>query len=658
MANQAMDIEIGEATKPTDMTSGRSLLNNKSLRFDSGIKEATVVWKGLNKFVGGENGMPKRQILFNINGVAKPGDLIALMGPSGSGKTTLLNVLGGRALANLTGGVFINNALYRKSMKRMISYVLQQDIFYNNLTVREQLFFTSQLRLPDSVTMEEKAAAVNQVIELLRIQKCADTQILLVSGGEKKRCNIGTELLTNPSVLLLDEPTSGLDSTAANSLIVTLRALALDKMTVITSIHQPSSKVFYSFDKLILLADGHPVYYGPPSAILAHLASVGYVPPADYNPADFLMDLITSEDVDPQAEDEATPSPSNGGVDEEQKGGEEKAKQGIRAKLIAAWDDSPVIEEVSRLLGAAGDQLEGHNLAAEEEGDHDIDRYLAGYSTQFRVLLQRALINSRSSVLSNLNTIQAVAIALITGFVWWRMPNTEDRINDRAGYVFFFMTYWFFMSLFQGMMQFLPEREIILKERAAGTYQLSAYFLSKITAELPVRLWLPCLFLAISYPMANLNPSPRVFFATVGTQLLASICGESVGIFIGTITLDFEKALVYATLTSLTLMLTGGFFAQNLPVFVQWIRYLSPFKYSYDACLRLVFSSSVPCDSGDVIVECASGASSASGAQVVDYLGATQTVGFNNGMLILFLVFFRVAAYLALRFMPHNSGRK
>jgi ABC-type multidrug transport system ATPase subunit len=65
----------------------------------------------------------------------------------------------------------------------------------------------------------------------------------LHAGGEKKRCNIGTELLTNPSILLLDEPTSGLDSTAANSLVNTLRELATDRMTVITSIHQPSSKV-------------------------------------------------------------------------------------------------------------------------------------------------------------------------------------------------------------------------------------------------------------------------------------------------------------------------------------------------------------------------------------------------------------------------------
>lgn len=208
------------------------------------------------------------------------------------------------------------------------------------------------------------------------------------------------------------------------------------------------------------------------------------------------------------------------------------------------------------------------------------------------------------------------------------------------------------------MMQFLPERNIILKERAAGSYRLSAYFLSKVISELPIRLLLPFVFLAISYPMAGMNPSPRIFFAIVGTQLLAALAGESVGLFIGTITMDFEKALVVATISALTLMLTGGFFISNLPVFVHWIRYLSPFKYSYDACLQLEFSRDIPCTDGSILVEClADPTGKVSGQAAIDYLGATQSVGLNEACLIIFIIGFRFFAYLALRFMPHNNGR-
>jgi ABC-type multidrug transport system ATPase subunit len=125
------------------------------------------------------------------------------------GKTTLLNVLAGRALANVTGEILVNGRKFSKAVRKRIAYVMQEDIFFGSLTVNEQLSFTSQLRLPESVSIADKCAAVDNVVKILGIQKCVNTKINLISGGEKKRCNIGTELLTNPSLLLLDEPTSG-----------------------------------------------------------------------------------------------------------------------------------------------------------------------------------------------------------------------------------------------------------------------------------------------------------------------------------------------------------------------------------------------------------------------------------------------------------------
>ncbi|CAF4209488.1 unnamed protein product, partial [Rotaria magnacalcarata] len=94
------------------------------------------------------------------------------------------------------------------------------------------------LRLPNHLSKQDKLAQVEQIIDQLRIRKCANTPIMLISGGEKKRVNIGTELLTNPSVIFLDEPTSGLDSTSAVALMDVLRDLAIQGKTIITSIHQ------------------------------------------------------------------------------------------------------------------------------------------------------------------------------------------------------------------------------------------------------------------------------------------------------------------------------------------------------------------------------------------------------------------------------------
>merc|ERR1711920_916254 len=128
---------------------------------------------------------------------------------------------------------------------------------------------------------------------MLRLEKVADSEIRLLSGGEKKRTNIGTELLTEPCCLLLDEPTSGLDSTSAVSLMKLLQSLARSQQkTVITSIHQPSSALFFAFDQLMLLAEGNAVYFGTPKNSLEYLRSQNMACPDGYNAADHWMDLL------------------------------------------------------------------------------------------------------------------------------------------------------------------------------------------------------------------------------------------------------------------------------------------------------------------------------------------------------------------------------
>jgi ABC-type lipopolysaccharide export system ATPase subunit len=164
----------------------------------------------------------KKHILKQVAGHAAPGEILALMGPSGSGKTSLLNVLSGRS--TYQGGVISINGQAissQSAMKRFMSktaYVKQNDIFFGHLTVRDQLTYTALLRMPRGDNNNNNKSSndnsifhteVNRILRLLRLHKVADSPIELVSGGERKRVNIGTELLTDPKVVLLDEPTSG-----------------------------------------------------------------------------------------------------------------------------------------------------------------------------------------------------------------------------------------------------------------------------------------------------------------------------------------------------------------------------------------------------------------------------------------------------------------
>lgn len=240
----------------------------------------------------------ERTILNGVSGLVRPGEMLAMLGPSGSGKTTLLTALGGRlGGAALSGAITYNGRPFSSSMRRNLGFVTQDDVLYPHLTVAETLLYTALLRLPRSLSRSEKAAAADAVVVQLGLAACRSSIIggpLLrgISGGERKRVSIGQEMLVNPSLILLDEPTSGLDSTTAQRIVTTLGELAGGGgRTVVMTIHQPSSRLFYMFHKVLLLSQGSLVYFGKGSAAMAYFSGVGYQPSVAMNPADFLLDL-------------------------------------------------------------------------------------------------------------------------------------------------------------------------------------------------------------------------------------------------------------------------------------------------------------------------------------------------------------------------------
>lgn len=578
----------------------------------------------------------ERVLLNNISGEVRPGQIMAVMGPSGGGKTTLLSCICGRSPGGLTGDVCLNGERWRKEFKRKTAYIAQNDLFHDFLTVKEQLTFTALLRLPKHMTRAEKLAQVDRVIEQLGMKKCENTPILFVSGGEKKRVNIATELLTDPSLIILDEPTSGLDSTSAVSLMKTLRSLAQQGRTIIMSIHQPSSQVFQSFDSLLLLADGNIVFYGKPTDAITHFSHFGYHCPAQYNPADYIMDLVGADaNVRKRLIEEYTKKPTR-----------TIRRANSDASAENASDDVIIIPAVAEKSAVADDTL-------------DEPKWPSSWMEQFTVLLERARKKAWGEIFTRLNIYQTFSLAIICGLLWFQRGFKEKDIQDRSSFVFFVMIYWPMNTMFSSLMSFPKERIIMEKERASGAYRLSSYFIAKTVAETPLRLVLPTVFLIIAYWMAGINNGFQYFLGVLCAELLCVIAAESLGLFLGAAIIDLMQAIVLASVAMLSFMLVGGFYIQNLPYWLKWLKYCSIFKYAFDSCLRFQFMGDYVyyCDGSNIINSCKSGATTFGGEEVIDFLGVQGSVGFNLGILVAILFMFRIGAYLALRYKKPFMGR-
>ncbi|KAL3669611.1 hypothetical protein V7S43_004996 [Phytophthora oleae] len=204
-------------------------------------------------------------LLKGISGYALPGTMTALMGSSGAGKTTLMDVIAGRKTGGTIKGEILLNGYpaTELAIRRCTGYCEQQDVHSEGATIREALTFSAFLRQDSSVSERSKLASVEECLDLLDMRAIADQIIRGRSQEQMKRLTIGVELAAQPSVLFLDEPTSGLDAHSAKVIMDGVRKVADSGRTVVCTIHQPSSDVFFLFDSLLLLKrGGEMVFFG------------------------------------------------------------------------------------------------------------------------------------------------------------------------------------------------------------------------------------------------------------------------------------------------------------------------------------------------------------------------------------------------------------
>lgn len=413
--------------------------------FRDDISESSVSFVAENinyKFANGNTGLVK------INISEPQGKLVAIMGGSGAGKSTLFNVLNGTAKPN-GGSVRINGIdIYQnpKEVEGIIGNVPQDDLLIEDLTVYQNLYYAAKLCFAHT-EKEVIHELVNKTLESLGLTEAKDLKVgsplhKTISGGQRKRLNIGLELLREPSVLFVDEPTSGLSSRDSENIMDLLKELSLRGKMVFVVIHQPSSEIFKMFDKLLILdTGGHQIYYGNPVKAVTYFKNI--------------VEMI---DKDQSACIEC------GNVNPEQ---------------IFNIIEMKVVDEYGRFTNKrkyAPDQWYEqfqNNIEIEEveevETKPDKSLDIPNKLKQIKIFLQRdvlAKISNRQYVLINL--LEAPALALLLAIITKYAPagSTYTFYTNENIPVFFFMS--IIVALFMGLTvsaeEIIKDRKILKRE--------------------------------------------------------------------------------------------------------------------------------------------------------------------------------------------------
>lgn len=504
---------------------------------------------------------PPKKILNGLSGSFPPKTLTAIMGPSGSGKTSLLKVLTGRmgdsSKLDLSGGIRLDSKAVDPTniaIRKQIAFVEQDVTIPATCTPREAMTFSARLRLDKSTTDKEIDDVVNDILENLGLQHCADTLIgggpLMaggLSGGEKKRTQCGVELVTNPEIVVLDEPTSGLDSYSAQSLMDVLKKIANAGATVIVTIHQPPPPVVRKIDNLLLLLKGRLLYdgcMGPP--LEEEFTKKGFPKPDDYNIADWILQVAQTNSIE-----ELTEKGFFG--DDRKKNSAENA-------------------DVSKDSAAA----------ANMKAALSVER--VGFVTQTVLLFDREIKNLIRDKLAMVIRIGSnVAFGLLFGAIFYQVGEASYVLYPEVMASFGAISNLLISTMFgvaqSSLMEFPKDRPVFLREYSTNHYSVLPYFLAKFTLECFTVLLVVLVQLLVAFFLMGFQMN---FFPFLALNFMLAIASTSIGMFIGSCVEDPAVALEMIPALIVPQLLFSGFFIQvNLiPEFLRWAQYLCSLTYA------------------------------------------------------------------------------
>lgn len=593
-------------------------------------------------------------LLKGVSGYALPGTMTALMGSSGAGKTTLMDVIAGRKTGGKIRGKILLNGYEANDLavRRCAGYCEQMDIHSDAATVREALTFSAFLRQESSISSSEKHDSVNECLDMLGLHDIADRIIRGSSVEQMKRLTIGVELAAQPSVIFLDEPTSGLDARSAKKTMDGVRMIANSGRTIVCTIHQPSSEVFFLFDNLLLLKrGGETVYFGGLGTnaclLVRYFESIPGVKtlPRGYNPATWMLETIgagvgTGNDVT--------------------KNFERIYQRSQQKKLMLS------VMENEGMVHPSPDVPE---LLFET-------KRAASSWIQMKFLLKRFTdMYWRTASYSLTRLVMSLLLGLLFGMVFSGATySTYQGINSGVGMMYI-------VTIFNGLVAFnssIPiaalDRTAFYRERASQTYNALWYFMGSTIAEIPYSFASGFLFTVVFFPMVGFTGLTTAVWFWIHNSLFMLMQTYLGYMFAYAFPSEEVAAIMGVTLNGIFYLFMG--FSppgSAIPSRFQWLYDVSPHRYSLSILVSLVFSD---CPEGSIYSEklgvytsygpdigCKPLTDAPAALWPVTVKGFVEEIfsmkhadiGAHTVMVLVFIVVSRLLGLLALRFINHQK---
>jgi ABC-type multidrug transport system ATPase subunit len=444
----------------------------------------------------------EKQILAETTLSVEPGQLVAFIGESGSGKTTLLKALAGVTTPS-SGSVTVNGEPVGARLTD-IGYLPQDEIVHPDLTVTESLQYSARLRLPSDSAEDEIAATVTRALEELGLTAQAHTRIGSLSGGQRKRVGLATEILSRPSLLFLDEPTTGLDPGLETRMMALLRELSDNSRAVIVVTH--ATKSLGLCDKLVVMGRGGVLcFQGSPDEALGFFGVKSY------------DDIYPSlEERDPREWQQRFAAGSSTGMMRAQRNGARPARPARRVR-------GSIVQQ-ARVLTS---------------------RYT------------RLFLRDRRNVIILLGQIPILGLAVAGLFKAsvFAKPVTDAGQAIKLTFLLLVTTVW--IGMIDASREIIKEKSVFARENSVGV-RLSAYLLSKAIVLFTLAALQALVLTGIVLVFQPLHSHLDVYAAVLLIVVLTAFAAVSMGLLVSAVVRNQDQATSFIPLVLIPQLFFGG----------------------------------------------------------------------------------------------------